>query len=980
MLPRTPHLEQLEPRNLLSFVPDFLGTGPEALFGDPLGEPALARSRHLRELSLLAEHAGRSGYEGTGNAGANLQQQVPPPPIANTPRPTSLLDAVVQALSDPGRGIRSTCSEPTNVQVQALPGTNRQLQVSWDPVADAQYYAVYRSTRAFDFGTEPVGFAAEGAFVDAGLTNQMTYFYQVRAVCSDEAFADSLQEFGVPRNLIDMPADWPHYNTQFKLEIYKASGMEPEDPHWMHLHRGHGGTEDSLSVGLTVRLWTVNQDGVPYLMTDPGQIGQHAPNYIRYTVRSEPVSPWLPMLSAQWNLHIDNPEMLAAGVPGGFSDISVEVYAPGGGPGFYQYEPMPAFLHKIRDGEPVSFEVPIINEIIQQDENFGPGVYYVDTRDRNTNPSGLPVDDPGHAFYAPPHQSDTYSFSLQPISRHGTTVQMLWQDPPHPGVPFIRGWAPEKGQNWRFDAMRECYSIYHECHAKFPIRDGGRGVSWMSAYVSGMYSDSGIYYFVETQGALRALLPNGDIVTIAGWRYTPEQLPIWPTKPLTTVRSFQQFVGNFLEGSGPGVPGYEGVWQGFHTPLDVVPDPRNENILYVAGTEDHVIWKVEILDRTGFDWQANISVFAGDPSHRAGFVDATGRAARFDGPASLAWKMGGNPNQDVLYVVDQNNDALRTVTRAGVVSTYLGSPGQRWRISARDPQAMIYNLPEYTNTAQVQNRSLANFENAAYGGRLEAFAPQTVRVDGAGRVYLSDIGFGSIRRIDSPTSAVNVINLWHKWNNDHDWGWAWFDTDRTGNSGGGIYFAMSNSRFPLDGSGDHRFNETFAWSAANQRNSPAWYVFPATELDQWFPRGWGRRDQMRTAHYPWVIAVDPRGGVLVGGFGQNGLSKLRGRLPTDPPVVSFFPEGYWAGRQAWAKGYAQDFWINPETPSRASRSLALKFGWDGRNHLGFASAWNLTGSESDYYLDQLFEIPQDIRQHPVFHRGVLDSLLKPARV
>src|SRR5437867_7829772 len=46
-------------------------------------------------------------------------------------------------------------------------------------------------------------------------------------------------------------------------------------------------------------------------------------------------------------------------------------------------------------------------------------------------------------------------------------------------------------------------------------------------------------------------------------------------------------------------------------------DPRNENIWYVVGYEDHCVWKIEIEDMATN--KVRVSVFAGDPNHTSGF-------------------------------------------------------------------------------------------------------------------------------------------------------------------------------------------------------------------------------------------------------------------------------------------------------------------------------------------------------------------------
>jgi len=103
----------------------------------------------------------------------------------------------------------------------------------------------------------------------------------------------------------------------------------------------------------------------------------------------------------------------------------------------------------------------------------------------------------------------------------------------------------------------------------------------------------------------------------------------------------------------------------------------------------------------------------------SGFADGTGEAARFDrpyGPAIL-------PTGEIL-LADQNNNRLRKVTLAGVVTTYAGT----------------------------------GISGAADGLRLQSTFnhPQDVAVDSNGTVYVSDVDNHLIRRI-TRTGIVTTI-------------------------------------------------------------------------------------------------------------------------------------------------------------------------------------------------------------------------------
>ena len=114
-----------------------------------------------------------------------------------------------------------------------------------------------------------------------------------------------------------------------------------------------------------------------------------------------------------------------------------------------------------------------------------------------------------------------------------------------------------------------------------------------------------------------------------------------------------------------------------------------------------------------------LSLLAGQ-SGGAGNTDGTGAAARFTFPGSIAIDSAGN-----LYVADTNNNTIRKISSAGVVSTLAGTAG-------------IRGSSDGTGAA-------ARFDT-----------PGGVATDGAGNVYVADTNNNTIRKI-TPAGVVSTL-------------------------------------------------------------------------------------------------------------------------------------------------------------------------------------------------------------------------------
>ncbi len=156
-----------------------------------------------------------------------------------------------------------------------------------------------------------------------------------------------------------------------------------------------------------------------------------------------------------------------------------------------------------------------------------------------------------------------------------------------------------------------------------------------------------------------------------------------------------------------------------------------------------------------------------------GFADGMGTAAQFDTPTSLAVDAQGN-----VYVADAGNNRIRRITPAGVVSTVAGTgpagfidgPGNAARFNtptgvAVDGQGNVYVAD--TENQRIRKISPAGVVSTLAGTGTAGFMdgpgngalfnrPQGVAVDGQGNVYVADTDNQRIRKI-SPAGIVSTL-------------------------------------------------------------------------------------------------------------------------------------------------------------------------------------------------------------------------------
>jgi gliding motility-associated-like protein len=258
----------------------------------------------------------------------------------------------------------------------------------------------------------------------------------------------------------------------------------------------------------------------------------------------------------------------------------------------------------------------------------------------------------------------------------------------------------------------------------------GTAASFYAPYGSGIDASGNVYVADTYNQLIRKITPAGLVSTFAG-------------------------TGSAGYSDGPGSSAQ------FNNPGGLAVDAAGN--IFVGDQTNNVIRKITPA--------GVVSTFAGNGT--AGATNGTGTSASFNLPAGVAFDAQGN-----LYVAERNNNIIRKITPAGVVSTFAGSGavgsanGTGIAASFNGPSGVAvdasgnvfvadqynYLIRKITAAGVVTTLAGSGLLGATNGLATSASfnKPFGVAVDQAGNVYVAD-EFNQIVREITPAGYVNTL-------------------------------------------------------------------------------------------------------------------------------------------------------------------------------------------------------------------------------
>jgi sugar lactone lactonase YvrE len=201
----------------------------------------------------------------------------------------------------------------------------------------------------------------------------------------------------------------------------------------------------------------------------------------------------------------------------------------------------------------------------------------------------------------------------------------------------------------------------------------------------------------------------------------------------------------------------------FDAPRGVAVD--SAGVIYVADATNNTIRRVTS--------SGVVTTLAGTAGTH-GYADGTGAAARFNEPFGVAVDNAGN-----VYVADTSNNAIRKITPAGVVTTLAGggapgaTDGTGTAARLHEPRGIAIDSAGTLYVADYENEMIRKITPAGVvttlagkadvagdadgvGTNATFRAPMGIAVDTTGVVYVADGGNRAIRRISADGTVTTV--------------------------------------------------------------------------------------------------------------------------------------------------------------------------------------------------------------------------------
>jgi len=197
------------------------------------------------------------------------------------------------------------------------------------------------------------------------------------------------------------------------------------------------------------------------------------------------------------------------------------------------------------------------------------------------------------------------------------------------------------------------------------------------------------------------------------------------------------------------------------TPSGLVIDSQGD--IFVTDFQDDYIYKISASGTT--------SVFAGNGS--PGSTDGAAAAASFNGPGGIAIDVLGN-----LFLADQQNNKMREISPAGVVTTIAGSgavgaiDGTGQAASFNNPDGIAVDKQGNIYVADTKNNLIRKISSA---GTVITFAgngspgmtdgngisasfnyPTSIAIDASGNLYVTDYKNNLIRKITAAGIVTTI--------------------------------------------------------------------------------------------------------------------------------------------------------------------------------------------------------------------------------